>query len=60
MSKGVDKVWLSSYPEGVPAQIDVNRFASLAELFQNSVEQFAERPAFSNMGKTLSFSELDK
>jgi long-chain acyl-CoA synthetase len=60
MSKGVDKVWLSSYPEGVPAQIDVNRFASLAELFQNSVEQFPERPAFSNMGKTLSFSELDK
>ena len=59
MNEGVDKIWLNSYPQDVPAQIDAERYASLAELFQDSVARFAERPAFANMGKTLSFSELD-
>ena len=59
MNDGVDKIWLDSYAEGVPAQIDAERYASLAELLQDSVERFGERPAFANMGKTLSFDELD-
>ena len=59
MNEGVDKIWLDSYPQGVPAQIDAERYASLVELFQDSVARFAERPAFANMGKTLSFSDLD-
>jgi long-chain acyl-CoA synthetase len=59
MNDGVDKIWLDSYAEGVPAQIDAERYASLVELLQDSVERFGERPAFANMGKTLSFDELD-
>ena len=59
MNKGVDRIWLDSYPEGVPAQIDADRYASLAELFEDSVARFGERPAFANMGKTLSFDQLD-
>ncbi len=59
MNDGVDKIWLDSYADGVPAQIDAERYASLAELLQDSVARFGERPAFANMGKTLSFDELD-
>ena len=55
----MDRIWLDSYPEGVPAHIDADRYASLAELFEDSVARFGERPAFANMGKTLSFNELD-
>ena len=36
MNDGVDKIWLDSYAEGVPAQIDAERYASLAELLQDS------------------------
>lgn len=59
MNGGVDKIWLDSYTQGVPAQIDAERYASLAELLQDSVARFGERPAFANMGKTLSFHALD-
>lgn len=59
MNKGVDKIWLNSYPRGVPAQIDAHRYGSLVELFVDSFRQYAERPAFANMGRTLSFTELD-
>ena len=59
MNGGVDKIWLDSYTEGVPAQIDAERYASLVELLQDSVARFGERPAFANMGKTLSFDALD-
>ncbi len=59
MNGGVDKIWLNSYTQGVPAQIDAERYASLAELLQDSVARFGERPAFANMGKTLSFNALD-
>ncbi|TFH46579.1 MAG: long-chain-fatty-acid--CoA ligase, partial [Lysobacterales bacterium] len=55
----MDRFWLNSYPQGVPARIDADHFASLVELFQDSVERFGERPAFANMGRTLSFRELD-
>ena len=59
MNEGVDKIWLNSYPRGVPAQIDAHRYESLVELFVDSFRQYAERPAFANMGKTLSFTEID-
>jgi len=59
MNEHVDKFWLSSYPDGVPAEIDADRYSSLVAMFQDSVERFGERPAFANMGTVLSFSELD-
>jgi long-chain acyl-CoA synthetase len=60
MNEGVNKIWLESYPEGVPAHIDPSQHTSLAELLQHSVEQFGDRPAFANMGRTLSFNEIDR
>jgi long-chain acyl-CoA synthetase len=55
----VDKIWLKSYPPGVPADIDVNEYASVREVFEESCSKFAARPAFSCMGRSMSFAELD-
>jgi long-chain acyl-CoA synthetase len=56
----VERIWLKSYPPGVPADIDPAEYASLVELFENSVRKFAARPAFHNMGKTITYAELDR
>jgi long-chain acyl-CoA synthetase len=55
----VEKIWLKSYPKGVPATIDVNEYASVREVFEESCGKFAARPAFTCMGKTITFAELD-
>jgi len=55
----LEKIWLQSYPKGVPADIDVNEYASVREVFEESCSKFASRPAFTCMGKTLTFAELD-
>lgn len=59
MNERVPRFWLESYPEGIPERIDADHYASLAELFEDSVHRYGERPAFANMGRTLSFNELD-
>lgn len=55
----MDKIWLASYPPGVPPEANVRAFASLSQMFQSSCERFAERPAFTHMGSTLSFAEAE-
>jgi long-chain acyl-CoA synthetase len=55
----VERIWLKSYPKGVPAEIDVNEYASVREVFEESCGKYAGRPAFTCMGKSLSFAELD-
>ena len=55
----MDKIWLEQYPKGVPAEIDVNDYASVREVFTESVGRFADRPAYTCMGKTITFRELD-
>jgi long-chain acyl-CoA synthetase len=55
----VDKIWLGSYPKGVPAEIDANEYASVREVFEESASKYATRPAYTCMGKTVTFAELD-
>ncbi|MCD4659670.1 long-chain fatty acid--CoA ligase [Agrobacterium sp.] len=55
----VEKRWLSSYPPGVPSEIPVSANASLVDLLEKSCVQFADRKAFSSMGKSLTYRELD-
>jgi 3-hydroxyacyl-CoA dehydrogenase len=55
----VDKIWLKNYPKGVPPEINVNDYASIREVFTESVGRFADRPAYSCMGKTITFRDLD-
>jgi long-chain acyl-CoA synthetase len=56
----VQKVWLKSYPPGVPAEIDAHQFSSIRAILDKSVAQFANLPAFTNMGRTITFAELDR
>ena len=51
--------WLGAYPEGVPADIDVAQYPSLVHLLEESFQTNASRPAYSFMGKELSFAQTD-
>ena len=55
----MDRPWLNSYPQGVNADIDINKYNSVVEIFDSSVKEYAMRPAFSNFGKTLSYTEFE-
>jgi len=52
--------WLASYPGYVPATIDVNAYSSLAHVLESACERFQHRPAFTNMGKVLSYGDIDR
>jgi long-chain acyl-CoA synthetase len=56
----VERIWLKSYPPGVPAEINPAEYKSLVEIFESSVRKFGERPAFHSMGKTITYAELDR
>jgi long-chain acyl-CoA synthetase len=56
----VDRIWLKSYPKGVPAEIDVNTYASLRDVFESVVAEFGPRPAYTCMGKSITFADLDR
>ncbi len=56
----VEKIWLQQYPEGVPDEIDPDKYNSLVDIFTQSCELYSERPALSNLGTTLSYAELDR
>jgi len=55
-----EKPWLSLYPKGVPANIDADSYPTLTAMLDMTFKQFKNRPAFSCMGKTLSFAEVDQ
>ena len=55
----MEKIWLKQYPKGVPAEIDINEYSSVCEIFEESVAKYPARPAFTCMGKSLTFAELD-
>jgi long-chain acyl-CoA synthetase len=55
----VDRIWVKSYPKGVPAEIDVDLYPSVRDVFDHVVAQFGPRPAYTCMGKSISFAELD-
>lgn len=54
----MDRPWLTSYPDGVNSDIDIHQYNSLVEIFENSVELYANLPAFSNFGTTISYAEF--
>lgn len=56
----MEGAWLKSYPKGVPAQIDVDTYASIVDAFEKSVTRFHDLPAFANLGTTLSFADVDR
>jgi len=55
----MDKIWLKHYPPGIPSEVNLHEYASLPEIVEKTCARFRELPAFSNMGATLSYSQLD-
>ena len=56
----MERIWLKSYPKGVPAEIDPDAFRSLGEFFAASVAKFGDQTAFISIGKAISYRELDE
>ena len=55
-----NKPWLQNYPAGVPANINPDEYGSLLEMFEDTFKKYADKPAFTCMGKSMTFKELDK
>lgn len=56
----MDRPWLKSYPPGVPVAIDCDAYKSLVQLFDESVARYAHRAAYTCMGGTLSYADLEQ
>ena len=56
----MEKIWLKSYPEAMPAEIDPPKYHSIRDLADTAFKEFAPQPAYSNMGTTLSYADLDR
>jgi long-chain acyl-CoA synthetase len=56
----VNKPWLESYPEGVPAEIDLSEYSSILDIFDQSCRKFSGQTAYVNFDKELSFDDLDR
>ena len=56
----MEKIWLKSYPEGVPATIDIDHIPSLVALFEHACATYADKVAYISMGKEMSYRQLDE
>jgi long-chain acyl-CoA synthetase len=56
----VEKVWLKSYPEGIPAESPEPPWRSVRDLFEHSFAAYPDNAAYSNMGTTLSYADLNQ
>ncbi len=55
----MEKIWLKSYPEGIPAEIDIDHIPSLVALFEDACRKFADQVAYISMGKEMTYRELE-
>lgn len=55
----MEKIWLQSYPPGVPAEISIDHLSSLVDLFEESCRKFADKVAYISMGREMTYRELD-
>ncbi len=56
----MEKIWLKSYPKGVPAEINVNAYRSIPHLFDENIGKYRDRPAYICLGKTITFGEVER
>src|SRR6476661_10148208 len=54
-----NRPWLGAYPPGVPADIDPSQYRSLVQLMEESFTRYAARPAYSFMGKDVTYAQTD-
>src|SRR4249919_404590 len=55
-----ERPWLAEYPAGVPAEIDVNEFPSVVSVLEKAIDTYRDRPAFANLGKVLTYGDIDR
>lgn len=55
----MEKIWLKSYPKGVPAEINPDAYQSIVEIFEKSLDHHRSLPAFYNLGVTLTYQQVD-
>jgi long-chain acyl-CoA synthetase len=56
----MDRIWLKSYPDGVPAEIDSTQYRSIVQLLEEAFRKYANRNAYVCMNKFLTYGELDR
>ncbi len=56
----MNKPWQNEYPPGVPLEVNVDEYSNLSELMEVACAKFLGRPAFTNMGCSLSYADLDR
>ncbi len=56
----LERPWLASYPAGVPQQIDADEYPSIVSVLQSSLEKYRDRKAFTNMGRSLTYADVDR
>ncbi|EKZ9178839.1 long-chain-fatty-acid--CoA ligase FadD [Vibrio vulnificus] len=56
----MEKPWLSRYPSDVPETVNPDQYESLVEMFEQSVQKYADQPAFMNMGSVMTFRKLEE
>tara|TARA_R110002167_G_scaffold178598_7_gene378363 strand:- start:2068 stop:3726 length:1659 start_codon:yes stop_codon:yes gene_type:complete len=56
----MEKIWLKNYDPRVPVEIDPDRYSSIVDIFEQSVETFSSNISYINMGKSITFGELDR
>ncbi|WP_028635444.1 long-chain-fatty-acid--CoA ligase FadD1 [Pseudomonas parafulva] len=54
----IDHFWQDKYPAGITADIDPDEFPSIQAVLKQSCQRFADKPAFSNLGKTITYGEM--
>jgi long-chain acyl-CoA synthetase len=57
---GSERPWLASYPKGIPAQVDLEKYASIVSVLDEVCRDFRDRPAFANFGKQISYADVDR
>ena len=55
----MEKIWLKNYPEGVNKSVNLNEFKSFADFLDKGFLKFSNSVAFENMGKSITYKELD-
>ena len=56
----LERPWLASYPAGIPDTVNVDEYASIVAVLQSSLEKYRDRTAFSNMGRSITYAEVDR
>ena len=55
----MEKIWIKNYPDGVENDVNIDNYKSFVDLFEEGFSKYSDKIAFENMGKSISYKELD-